>query len=104
MLVRYTRDFNEWLEKLKDNEARLRIVRQVERIRRAGAYIGDWKALGLRIVETRIMCGPGYRFYSVMEGGTLLLLLCGGDKSSQQRDIAKAKALYAEWRRGHGNV
>jgi putative addiction module killer protein len=86
-----TAEFATWLDTLRDPIAQARIA---SRIRRAElGNLGDWKQLGGRIAELRIGHGPGYRVYFAWHGGQLVLLLAGGDKSSQRRDIATARAL-----------
>ncbi len=104
MQVRQLAEFKRWFDRMRDREGQLRVVRQVERIRVAGRYVGDWKAVGAGVVEVRIARGPGYRIYLSIEDGELLLLLLGGDKSSQQKDIERARELLAEWRNEHGNI
>ena len=74
------------------------MARRADRIAAAGQYTGDWKPVGGGVTEVRVVGkGPGYRLYIAMRGGRLLLLLVGGDKSSQTGDIARAKELLAEW-------
>jgi len=83
--------FHKWLSKLKDAKGKARIV---ARIRSAElGNLGDIKSVGDGISEMRIHYGPGYRVYFTRRGRLLILLLIGGDKSSQKRDIKKAKAL-----------
>jgi putative addiction module killer protein len=89
--------FSEWLSELRDATGKARIIKQVQRIQIAERYVGDWKPVG-DVVEVRLFFGPGYRLYTSIENGKLLLLLVGGDKSSQSRDIAKAQRLLEEWR------
>lgn len=93
-----TQDFDRWLRKLKDTQARLRILARLDRL--AAGNIGDMKSVGGGIVELRLAFGPGYRIYLARRGDRLVLLLCGGDKSSQTDDIARARALAAEWKEG----
>ena len=62
-------------------------------------YIGDAQPVGDGVFEMRIHYGPGYRLYFIREGGQMVVLLCGGDKDSQQRDIRQAKELAGDWRR-----
>lgn len=93
-----TQDFDRWLRKLKDTQARLRILARLDRL--AAGNIGDVKSVGGGIVELRLAFGPGYRIYLARRGDRLVLLLCGGDKSSQTDDIARARALAAEWKEG----
>lgn len=68
-------------------------------VRIAGGLLGDIKPVGDGVSELRVHTGPGYRLYFTRVGGTIVLLLCGGDKSSQQRDISKAKELSMSVRR-----
>lgn len=91
--------FSSWLRKLKDAKAKAQIEKQIHRIKVAEAYVGDWKPIGGGIVEIRIDSGPGYRLYTVMECRKLLILLAGGTKQSQSRDIAAAKRELMKWRR-----
>ncbi|WP_419932798.1 type II toxin-antitoxin system RelE/ParE family toxin [Candidatus Poriferisodalis sp.] len=82
-----------WFAKLRDRQARLRIV---ARIRRLGlGHAGDVRSVGKGVSELRIDYGPGYRVYFTQRGQTLVVLLVGGDKDSQQRDIATAQELAA---------
>jgi len=80
-----------WFKKLKDHEARRRISVRIERLR--GDNFGDVRPVGQGISELRIDYGPGYRVYLTQRGPVLIVLLCGGDKSTQADDIAKAKAI-----------
>lgn len=89
--VSATEAFNKWLRKLADRKARIIIGARIDRIR-AGNF-GDVKALGGGLSELRIAFGPGYRVYFTMEGERLVILLAGGDKSSQSRDIAAAREM-----------
>ena len=83
--------FVEWFERLRDREARQRISVRLDRLRSGNA--GDVKPVGEGVSEIRISYGPGYRLYCTWRGDTWVVLLCGGDKSSQARDIAAAKTL-----------
>jgi putative addiction module killer protein len=86
-------EFDKWLAQLKDAKGKARIV---ARIRSAElGNLGDIKPVGAGVSEMRIHFGPGYRVYFTQRGRVLILLLVGGDKSSQNRDISKAKALAA---------
>ncbi len=91
-----TDDFDEWLTKLKDRAGRLRILQRIDRL--ANGNPGDVKPVGNGVLELRLDVGPGYRVYYIQDGDVLILLLCGGDKSTQQKDIAKAHRLADEWR------
>ncbi|MER6939971.1 type II toxin-antitoxin system RelE/ParE family toxin [Nocardioides sp. NPDC127514] len=95
MEVVSTDAFDKWLRKLKDRQARLRIVERVDRLARGNP--GDVKPVGHGISEMRLAYGPGYRVYYLRDGEKLILLLCGGDKSTQSEDIAVAHFLADEW-------
>jgi putative addiction module killer protein len=92
--VRQTSRFSERLAGLRDGRARARIAERIRRL--AGGNPGDTRAVGDGVGELRIDYGPGYRVYFVRRGAELVVLLCAGDKSTQQRDIARAKELAAE--------
>ena len=88
--------FDRWLADLRDKRAVARILARLDRL--AVGNPGDVKPVGEGISEIRIDYGPGYRVYFLQRGLLLIVLLCGGDKSTQDRDIARAKALAAQWR------
>ena len=90
-----TDDFDRWLRKLKDRQGRLRILARIDRL--AHGNPGDAKTVGQGVLELRLTYGPGYRVYCARRGNRVVLLLCGGDKSTQQSDIAKAHQLAADW-------
>ena len=87
---------NEWLEKLKDRKARGIIRARINRLR-LGLF-GDCQSVGEGVKELRIFFGPGYRVYFGRDGEELIILLCGGDKSSQTKDIVRAKAYWQNYR------
>ena len=87
-----TDEFAQWLKRLKDSDAKSRINLRIRRIALTG-NLGDYKPVGDGVYELRIDYGPGYRMYFAQRGKEIILLLIGGDKSSQQRDIKKAKEL-----------
>lgn len=89
--IRETTEFADWLAQLRDVQGRARIARRIYRL--AEGNPGDVKPVGEGVSELRIDYGPGYRVYFVQDGKVVIVLLCGGDKSSQSRDIAKAKLL-----------
>ena len=89
--VLQTAIFSAWLSDLRDRESRARIVARIRRIEQGN--LGDVKSLGSGLGEVRIHHGPGYRLYFCRRGETLVILLCGGDKSAQERDIARAREL-----------
>ncbi len=86
--VRQTSEFATWLRDLADRQARARILVRVQRIE--DGNFGDVKSVGGVVSELRIPYGPGYRVYYTQRGQTVIILLCGGDKGSQDRDIARA--------------
>ena len=91
-----TETFREWLGGLRDQRGITRILVRVERI--ASGNPGDVKPVGAGVSEARIDHGPGYRLYFASRGRTLIVLLVGGDKSSQDKDVKAAKALWAAWK------
>jgi putative addiction module killer protein len=92
--VRQTSTFMEWRAGLRDGIARKRIGARIDRL--SFGNFGDVKPVGEGVSELRLDFGPGYRIYFVQRGDVLVILLCGGDKSSQVRDIAKAKQMAQE--------
>lgn len=92
--VQQTQKFSQWLTKLKDMRARIAIVRRIERAQ--SGNVGDVKSVGESVYEMRIDMGPGYRLYYTMRGDEIIILLVGGDKSTQQRDIEKAIEMAKE--------
>ncbi|TNH37544.1 type II toxin-antitoxin system RelE/ParE family toxin [Paracoccus haeundaensis] len=88
--------FDRWLMGLRDRRAVARIAARLDRL--ASGNSGDAEPVGDGVSELRIHYGPGYRVYFLRRGPVLIVLLCGGDKSSQERDITQAKALAAEWK------
>ncbi|WP_306837424.1 type II toxin-antitoxin system RelE/ParE family toxin [Neorhizobium huautlense] len=89
--IRETLEFANWLDRLRDQRAKARIAERVGRL--AADNPGDVKSVGDGVNELRIDHGPGYRVYFVREGSVVYVLLCGGDKSTQERDIRQAKSL-----------
>jgi putative addiction module killer protein len=98
--------FDEWLENLRDERAKARIIARLERLERlerlAAGNQGDVKPVGDGVSELRINYGPGYRVYYMQHGAELIVLLCGGDKSTQDKDIRKAKEIASDWRDSNG--
>lgn len=89
--------FVEWLNHLKDHNARAAIGTRIARARVGN--LGDHKHIGDGVNELRIHYGPGYRVYFGRDGEAIVILLCGGDKGSQQRDMARAKRFWDDYRR-----
>ena len=89
--IEVTHEFDRWLKRLRDLHAKERILDRIRRLREGNP--GDVKPIGFGVSEMRIAHGPGYRLYYTRRGESLILLLCGGDKSSQKKDIDRAVAL-----------
>ncbi len=89
--VRQTEAFRAWLETLRDRRAAAKIAARLARLELGN--FGDAEPVGEGVSELRIHYGPGYRAYFVQRGDVLVIMLCGGDKSSQDRDIRRAKAM-----------
>ena len=90
--VEATKTFLRWQRKLADERASAKIAIAIERLRFG---LGDVASVGGGVSEVRVDYGPGYRLYFTRRGNALIILLCGGDKSSQDRDIKKAKEVAA---------
>jgi len=86
----------EWLDALRDGNARARILARLDRLR--AGLLGDWKSAGEGICELRVDYGPGYRVYYGQDGNTLIILLCGGDKRTQQKDIERAHGYWKDYK------
>ena len=94
IMVRQTIEFSKWIAGLKDRTAFARI--NVRLIRAAEGNLGETRSVGEGVHEMKINYGPGYRVYFINRGSEVIVLLCGGDKGSQDRDIKRAKALAKE--------
>lgn len=92
--IRQTEVFAAWHSRLRDMRARVAIARRIEQA--SCGNLGDSRSLGGVISELRIRVGPGYRLYYTLRGRVVLILLCGGDKSTQAMDIQRARRLAAE--------
>ncbi len=88
--------FDRWLRKLRDPQAKARVEMRIRRLSLGNA--GDVQPIGEGLSEMRIDYGPGYRVYYTQRNSILILLLCGGDKRTQQKDIAKAMEIADEWK------
>jgi putative addiction module killer protein len=93
-----TETFRDWLLGLRDRKARLRIDDRIRRL--ASGNVGDTRSVGDGVQELRLHFGPGYRVYYMWQGNVLVVLLKGGNKSTQSRDIAEAKRLAKEAEHG----
>ncbi|MDX8439959.1 type II toxin-antitoxin system RelE/ParE family toxin [Mesorhizobium australafricanum] len=93
--LKQTETFRKWRRQLKDERARALIASRLDRL--AFGHAGDAGPVGEGISELRIHYGPGYRIYYRKHGNTVLILLCGGNKGSQAKDIRTAKRLSADW-------
>lgn len=91
-----TRPLQEWLEDLRDKQAIARIDARLARL--AGGNFGDSRPVGEGVIELRIDWGPGYHVYFARLGQVVILLLCGGDKRTQQKDIDRAKAYFDDYK------
>lgn len=89
--VRQTEEFSRWLHRLKDSNAVVRIVARIRRMELGN--LGDSKSLRGGLMEMRIDYGAGYRVYYVRRGAAIVILLCAGDKRTQQRDIKQAREI-----------
>ena len=87
----------DWLKRLRDSQAKIAVVRRVARVELGN--FGDHKFCRDGIWELRIDAGPGYRVYYALSGQRIVLLLCGGDKRTQDADIARAAAYWQDWQR-----
>jgi putative addiction module killer protein len=101
-LIRYQEEdgrepYTDWFRSLRDRMAKARIEVRLRQIQVGN--MGDAKPVGEGVTELRIHVGAGYRVYCGQHGQDWVILLCGGDKSSQSTDIAKAKALWGDWKR-----
>lgn len=89
--------FLEWYYALRDGKAQVKVDARLERV--SLGNLGDYKSVGDGVCELRINYGPGYRIYCRQIGATIVLLLCSGDKSTQEQDILKAKEYSADYER-----
>lgn len=98
--LQLTSEFESWLDGLKDKKSQVRIASRLRQIE--SGNLGDWKAVGDRISELRVHSGPGYRLYFTRKGSVLIIVLAGGPKSSQTRDIARARSILLQLEAEHG--
>ena len=88
--------FSEWLDSLRDLKAKFKIDRRLDRV--GTGNFGDYRSVGEGVYELRVNYGPGYRVYFGQVEETIVLLLIGGDKSTQEQDIRKAKTYWTDYR------
>ena len=93
--LKQTETFRKWRARLKDERARVLVASRLDRL--AFGLAGDAEPVGKGVSELRIHHGPGYRIYFQKRGSTIIVLLCGGDKSTQAKDIKAAKRLAEAW-------
>lgn len=92
-IIKHVPEFDDWLNSLRDRQTRFRLLRRLEKAQRG--LLGDVATVGDGVFEMREFFGPGWRMYYVQQGQVLIVMLGGGDKSSQAADIADAKTLAA---------
>ena len=88
--------FDRWLNRLRDRQAVNRIVARL--LAAEDGHFGDVRSIGGGVSEMSIQYGPGYRIYFIIRDAELIVLLCGGNKDSQRRDIGQARRMATEWR------
>jgi putative addiction module killer protein len=89
--------FEQWLENLKDVNGRAKVRVRIKRV--VLGNLGDYRSVGSGIIELRINYGPSYRVYAGLFGREIIVLLCGGDKGSQDKDISKAREYWEDYLR-----
>ncbi|MCW1413716.1 type II toxin-antitoxin system RelE/ParE family toxin [Rhizobium sp. 1AS11] len=100
LILKQTATFRKWHKKLKDGKAKATIALRLQRL--ANGHAGDASPIGEGLSELRIHYGPGYRIYYCKRGETIIVLLCDGDKSTQETDIRTAKRIASEWSDDNG--
>ena len=93
--VRQSSTYRDWFDRLRDRQAKAHIDARVRRLSMGNA--GDAKSVGSGVSELRVDHGPGYRVYFIRKGRTIIVLLCGGDKRTQQADIERAIEIAKHW-------
>ncbi|MBD2200297.1 MULTISPECIES: type II toxin-antitoxin system RelE/ParE family toxin [Calothrix] len=88
--------FSEWFDSLRDRRAKAKIRARLDRVEEGN--LGDYKSVGDGVFELKIDYASGYRIYFGQEGSAIIILLCGGDKSTQDKDITKAKKYWQDYR------
>ena len=92
-----TEEFSRWIDEMKDTQSAVRILHRWEQVKLSGHLSGDWKTLGEGVFEMRFHYGPVYRTYFALKNRQVVLLLCGGSKAHQKRDIDQAKHLWRSY-------
>jgi putative addiction module killer protein len=93
--IQSSKEFDQWIDTLRDRRAAAKVFDRIERLQDGNP--GDIKSVGDGILEMRINYGPGYRVYYMHKGSVIILLLCGGDKSTQAKDIRRAIQIAGKW-------
>ena len=101
LIVLRTAEFRHWLRSLRDERARARILKSIDRL--SLGHFGNTKSVGGGISELRVDHGPGYRIYYTRRGAALILLAYGGDKARQKTDIDHARRIAASWEPENGD-
>ena len=99
-VIKRTPEFDQWFRRIKDRSTRIRLLRRLEKVQRG--LLGDISPVGDGIYEMREFFGPGWRMYYMHWGAQLIVMLGGGDKSSQTKDIAAAKTLATKIKEDSG--
>ena len=92
MIVNQTPEFHKWMQKLRDFRAKAHVLSRLTQVEKGN--LGDYKSVGNGVLEMRIDYGPGYRLYFAKEGETIVIILIGGEKSTQDQDIVKARNIW----------
>jgi putative addiction module killer protein len=100
MRIIYSMQFSRWLNALVNGVDKARVLRRLERIKESGE-LGDWRSVDEGVNELRFHFGQGYRIYFLRKGMEIIILLVGGDKGSQTRDIKRAKQIAEEYTNGN---
>lgn len=95
MELKQSSTFQKWFRKLKDERGKALITSRLNRL--SFGHAGDTSPVGEGVSELRVHYGPGYRIYFIRSGDVVIVLLCGGDKSTQDKDIKAAKQIAAQW-------
>ncbi|WP_169778806.1 type II toxin-antitoxin system RelE/ParE family toxin [Campylobacter curvus] len=99
MKIKYTNYYEYWFERIKDSKIRTTITRRIDRIKYSD-HLGDYKVLETNLYELRFFIHSGIRIYFTLKGDELIILLIGGDKDTQTKDISKAREILKELNNG----